>query len=80
MLMPPLLPSSKLRKTSGFDRLEVVPPGNLLPLRRRKKKPKKDRITASDDSEVDTEEKETKPKRDTGFHVRCSEQYTKTGD
>ncbi|ETI28773.1 hypothetical protein G647_01224 [Cladophialophora carrionii CBS 160.54] len=35
---------------------------------KKKKKPKKDRITASDDSEIDGEEKESKPKRDTGFH------------
>ncbi|EXJ64826.1 hypothetical protein A1O7_01164 [Cladophialophora yegresii CBS 114405] len=38
------------------------------PAKKKKKKPKKDRITASDDSEIDGEEKESKPKRDTGFH------------
>ena len=39
------------------------------PAKKKKKKPKKDRTTASDDSEVDTEDKEQKPKRETGFHV-----------
>jgi hypothetical protein len=41
------------------------------PARKKKKKPKKDRITTSDDSDIDADEKEQKPRRETGFHVRC---------
>lgn len=37
---------------------------------KRKKKPKKERVTGSDDSDLDgAERKAQKPKRDTGFHV-----------
>ncbi|KAH0836262.1 hypothetical protein AYO21_10216 [Fonsecaea monophora] len=35
---------------------------------KKKKRSKKDRVTGSDDSDIDGEERKQKPKRDTGFH------------
>ena len=39
------------------------------PAKKKKKKKTKEKVTGSDDSEIDGEEKEQKPKRETGFHV-----------
>ncbi|OAL28375.1 hypothetical protein AYO20_09492 [Fonsecaea nubica] len=36
---------------------------------KKKKRSKKDRVTGSDDSDIDGEERKQKPKRDTGFHA-----------
>ena len=39
------------------------------PVKKKKKKKTKERITGSDDSDIDGEEINEKPKRETGFHV-----------
>ena len=43
---------------------------------KKKKKVKKERVTGSDDSEIDDEDKPQKPKRETGFHVRHPVRFT----